>query len=68
MKETNWKKIAGIFILVCGIIVLGLSVVFLVMDLTGAATVQNGGIFSRLADILIGVFLVYFGWSLTKDK
>ena len=68
MKETNWKKIAGIFILVCGIIVLGLSVVFLVMDLTGAATVQNGGIFSRLADILIGVFLVYFGWSLTKKK
>ena len=68
MKETNWKKIAGIFILVCGIIVLALSVVFLVMDLTGAATVQNGGIFSRLADILIGVFLVYFGWSLTKKK
>ena len=68
MKETNWKKIAGIFILVCGIIVLALSVVFLVMDLTGAATVQNGGIFSRLADILIGVFLVYFGWSLTKNK
>ena len=68
MKETNWKKIGGIFILVCGIIVLGLSVVFLVMDLTGAATVQNGGIFSRLADILIGVFLVYFGWSLTKKK
>lgn len=68
MKETNWKKIAGIFILVCGIIVLGLSVVFLVMDLTGAATVQNGEIFSRLADILIGVFLVYFGWSLTKKK
>ena len=68
MKETNWKKIAGIFILVCGVIVLGLSVVFLVMDLTGAATVQNGGIFSRLADILIGVFLVYFGWSLTKKK
>ena len=68
MKETNWKKIAGIFILVCGVIVLGLGVVFLVMDLTGAATVQNGGIFSRLADILIGVFLVYFGWSLTKKK
>lgn len=68
MKETNWKKIAGIFILVCGVIVLALSVVFLVMDLTGAATVQNGGIFSRLADILIGVFLVYFGWSLTKKK
>ena len=68
MKETNWKKIVGIFILICGVIVLGLSVVFLVMDLTGAATVQNGGIFSRLADILIGVFLVYFGWSLTKKK
>ena len=68
MKETNWKKIAGIFILVCGIIVLGLSVVFLVMDLTGAATVQNGGIFSQLGDLLIGVFLVYFGWSLTKKK
>ena len=68
MKETNWKKIAGIFILVCGIIVLALSVVFLVMDLTGAATVQNGGIFSQLVDILIGVFLVYFGWSLTKNK
>ena len=68
MKETNWKKIAGIFILVCGIIVLGLSVVFLVMDLTGASTVQNGGILSQLGDILIGVFLVYFGWSLTKKK
>ena len=68
MKETNWKKIAGIFILVCGIIVLGLSVVFLVMDLTGAATVQNGGIFSQLGEILTGVFLVYFGWSLTKKK
>ena len=68
MKETNWKKIAGIFILVCGIIVLGLSVVFLVMDLTGSATVQGDGIFSQLADILIGVFLVYFGWSLTKKK
>ena len=68
MKETNWKKIAGIFILVCGIIVLGLSVVFLVMDLTGASTVQNGGIFSQLGDLLIGVFLVYFGWSLTKKK
>ena len=68
MKETNWKKIAGIFILVCGIIVLALSVVFLVMDLTGAATVQNGGIFSQLVDILIGVFLAYFGWSLTKNK
>ena len=68
MKETNWKKIAGIFILVCGVIVLALSVVFLVMDLTGASTAQNGGIFSRLADILIGVFLVYFGWSLTKKK
>ena len=68
MKETNWKKIAGIFILVCGIIVLGLSVVFLVMDLTGAATVQNGGILSQLGEILTGVFLVYFGWSLTKKK
>ena len=68
MKETNWKKIAGIFILICGVIVLGLSVVFLVMDLTGAATVQNGGIFSQLVDILIGVFLAYFGWSLTKNK
>ena len=68
MKETNWKKIVGIFILICGVIVLGLSVVFLVMDLTGASTAQNGGIFSRLADILIGVFLVYFGWSLTKKK
>lgn len=68
MKETNWKKIAGIFILVCGVIVLALSVVFLVMDLTGASTAQNGGIFSQLADILIGVFLVYFGWSLTKKK
>ena len=68
MKETNWKKIAGIFILVCGVIVLGLGVVFLVLDLTGASTVQNGGILSQLADILIGVFLVYFGWSLTKNK
>lgn len=68
MKETNWKKIAGIFILVCGIIVLGLSVVFLVMDLTGASTVQNGGILSQLGEILTGVFLVYFGWSLTKKK
>ena len=68
MKETNWKKIAGIFILICGVIVLGLGVVFLVLDLTGAATVQNGGIFSQLVDILIGVFLVYFGWSLTKNK
>ena len=68
MKETNWKKITGIFILVCGIIVLGLSLVFLVMDLTGAAAVQNGGILSQLANILIGVFLVYFGWSLTRKK
>ena len=68
MKETNWKKIAGIFILVCGVIVLALSVVFLVLDLTGASTVQNGGIFSQLGDLLIGVFLVYFGWSLTKKK
>lgn len=68
MKETNWKKIAGIFILICGVIVLGLGVVFLVMDLTGASAVQNGGILSQLADILIGVFLVYFGWSLTKNK
>ena len=68
MKETNWKKIAGIFILVCGVIVLGLSVVFLVMDLTGSATVQGDGIFSQLGEILTGVFLVYFGWSLTKKK
>ena len=68
MKETNWKKIAGIFILVCGVIVLGLGVVFLVLDLTGASTVETGGILSQLVDILIGVFLVYFGWSLTKDK
>lgn len=68
MKETNWKKIVGIFILICGVIVLGLSVVFLVMDLTGSATVQGDGIFSQLANILIGVFLVYFGWSLTKKK
>ena len=68
MKETNWKKIAGIFILICGVIVLGLGVVFLVMDLTGASTVQNGGILSQLVDILIGVFLAYFGWSLTKNK
>ena len=68
MKETNWKKIAGIFILVCGVIVLGLGVVFLVMDLTGASAVQNGGIFSQLVDILIGVFLAYFGGSLTKNK
>lgn len=68
MKETNWKKIAGIFILVCGVIVLGLGVVFLVLDLTGASTVETGGILSQLVDILIGVFLVYFGWSLTKNK
>ena len=68
MKETNWKKIAGIFILVCGVIVLGLGVVFLVLDLTGASTVETGGILSQLADILVGVFLVYFGWSLTKNK
>lgn len=68
MKETNWKKIAGIFILVCGVIVLGLGVVFLVLDLTGASTVETGGILSQLVDILIGVFLVYFGWSLTKKK
>ena len=68
MKETNWKKIAGIFILICGVIVLGLGVVFLVMDLTGASTVETGGILSQLVDILIGVFLVYFGWSLTKNK
>ena len=68
MKETNWKKIAGIFILISGVIVLGLRVVFLVMGLTGASAVQNGGIFSQLVDILIGVFLAYFGWSLTKNK
>ena len=68
MKETNWKKIAGIFILICGVIVLGLGVVFLVMDLTGASAVQNGGILSQLGDILIAMFLVYFGWSLTKKK
>ena len=68
MKETNWKKISRIFILICGVIVLGLGVVFLVMDLTGASAVQNGGIFSQLVDILIGVFLAYFGWSLTKNK
>ena len=68
MKETNWKKIAGIFILICGVIVLGLGVVFLVLDLTGASTVETGGILSQLVDILIGVFLVYFGWSLTKNK
>ena len=68
MKETNWKKIAGIFILVCGVIVLGLGVVFLVLDLTGASTVETGGILSQLVDILIGVFLGYFGWSLTKNK
>ena len=68
MKETNWKKIAGMFILICGVIVLGLGVVFLVLDLTGASTVETGGILSQLVDILIGVFLVYFGWSLTKNK
>ena len=68
MKETNWKKIAGIFIFVCGVIVLGLGVVFLVLDLTGASTVETGGILSQLVDILIGVFLAYFGWSLTKNK
>lgn len=60
------KKI-GIFILVCGVITLVLSAVFLVYGLVQGAEVALGP-GSDFAGLLIGCLLIAFGVTFLKDK
>lgn len=60
------KKTVGTFILVCGILVVGLEIV-----LTAANLVEGKGlgddIFSVLSTLAIGAFLLVFGLMLRKE-
>ena len=60
------KKIAGIFILVCGVIVLGLDIIFTVMALVNGQGLGDG-VESILTTLLIGIFLIWFGLKLKKE-
>ena len=60
------KKIAGIFIFVCGVIVLGLEIIFTVMALVNGQGLSEG-ITSFLTPLLIGIFLIWFGLKLRKE-
>ena len=67
-KKSNRKKPLGIFIIVCGLITLVISAVFLVMSLMGVEAVQeDGGILQYITSIAIGLFLTYYGRSLMKN-
>lgn len=60
------KKIAGTFILVCGVIVLGLEIILTVMALVNGQGLSEG-ITGILSTLLIGIFLIVFGLMLRKE-
>ena len=60
------KKIAGIFIFVCGVIVLGIEIIFTVMALVNGQGVGDGGE-AILTTLLTGIFLIWFGLKLKKE-
>ncbi len=60
------KKIAGIFIFVCGVIVLGLKIIFTVMALVNGQGLGDG-VEAILTTLLIGIFLIWFGLKLKKE-
>lgn len=60
------KKIAGIFIFVCGVIVLGLEIIFTVMALVNGQGLGDG-VEAILTTLLIGIFLIWFGLKLKKE-
>lgn len=60
------KKIAGIFIFVCGVIVLGLEIIFTVMALVNGQGLGDG-VDAILTTLLIGIFLIWFGLHLKKE-
>ena len=60
------KKIAGIFIFVCGVIVLGLEIIFTVMALVNGQGLGDG-VEAILTTLLISIFLILFGLKLKKE-
>ena len=60
------KKIAGIFIFVCGVIVLGLEIIFTVIALVNGQGLGDG-VEAILTTLLIGIFLIWFGLKLKKE-
>ena len=60
------KKIAGIFIFVCGVIVLGIEIIFTVMALVNGQGLGDG-VKAILTTLLIGIFLIWFGLKLKKE-
>ena len=60
------KKIAGIFIFACGVIVLGLEIIFTVMALVNGQGLGDG-VEAILTTLLIGIFLIWFGLKLKKE-
>ena len=60
------KKIAGMFILVCGIIVLGLELILTAANLVGGKGLGDD-IFSVLGTLAVGAFLIVFGIQLRKE-
>ena len=60
------KKIVGMFILVCGIIVLGLELILTAANLVGGKGLGDD-IFSVLGTLVVGVFLIVFGIQLRKE-
>ena len=60
------KKIAGIFIFLCGVIVLGLEIIFTVMALVNGQGLGDG-VEAILTTLLIGIFLIWFGLKLKKE-
>ena len=60
------KKIVGMFILVCGIIVLGLELILTAANLVGGKGLGDD-IFSVLGTRVVGAFLIVFGIQLRKE-
>ena len=60
------KKIVGMFILVCGIIVLGLELILTAANLVGGKGLGDD-IFSVLGTLVVGAFLIVFGIKLRKE-
>lgn len=61
------KKIIGIFILICGVIVLGLELILTAVALVKGQGLSEGAT-SFLTTLCTGIFLIWFGLYLRKAE
>lgn len=60
------KKTAGIFILVCGILVTGLEIILTAANLVGGNGLGDD-LFAALSTLAVGAFLIVFGLQLRQE-